>query len=122
VSSSTPIYWRDEFHQTPPNPQVSGQAGKSLGGHSIPEKDIRRRYDRALANLPEAIKIAHQVAVYDNSSISHIKLIEISNGNIVFNALLETNPAHCQIADAVGSALDIAPYMVFKVARPTSRS
>jgi predicted ABC-type ATPase len=23
-----------------------------MGGHSIPEKDIRRRYDRALANLP----------------------------------------------------------------------
>jgi predicted ABC-type ATPase len=93
-----------------------------MGGHSIPEKDIRRRYDRALANLPEAIKIAHHVAVYDNSSISHIKLIEISNGNIVFNALVETNPAHCQIADAVGSALNIAPDMVFKVARPTSRS
>jgi predicted ABC-type ATPase len=34
-----------------------------MGGHSIPEKDIRRRYGRALANLPEAIKIAHQAAV-----------------------------------------------------------
>jgi predicted ABC-type ATPase len=93
-----------------------------MGGHSIPERDIRRRYDRALANLHEAIKIAHQAAVYDNSSVSHIKLIEISNGNIVFNALIETNPTHCQIADAVGSALDIAPDMVFKIARPRSRS
>jgi predicted ABC-type ATPase len=60
-----------------------------MGGHSIPERDIRRRYDRALANLPEAIKAAHQTAVYDNSSTSHVKLIEISDGHVVFNALDE---------------------------------
>jgi predicted ABC-type ATPase len=89
-----------------------------MGGHSIPERDIRRRYDRALANLPEAIKAAHQTAVYDNSSMSHVKLIEISDGYVVFNALDETNGTHCQIADAVGSALDIAPHMVFKTEKP----
>jgi predicted ABC-type ATPase len=89
-----------------------------MGGHSIPERDIRRRYDRAFANLPEAIKAAHQTAVYDNSSTSHVKLIEISDGQIVFNALDEADGAHCQIADAVGSALDIALHMVFKTAKP----
>ena len=89
-----------------------------MGGHSIPERDIRRRYDRAIANLPEAIKAAHQTAVYDNSSTSHVKLIEISDGHVVFNALDETNGTHCQIADAVGSALDIAPHMVFKTEKP----
>ena len=89
-----------------------------MGGHSIPERDIRRRYDRALANLPEAIKLAHQTAVYDNSSVSHIKLIEISDGSIVFNALDQMNGVHCQVADAVVIALDIALDMVFKTAKP----
>jgi predicted ABC-type ATPase len=90
----------------------------AYGWAPITDRDIRRRYDRALANLPEAIKAAHQTAVYDNSSTSHVKLIEISDGHIVFNALDETNGAHCQIADAVGSASDIALHMVFKTAKP----
>lgn len=80
-----------------------------MGGHSIPEHDIRRRYDRALANLPEAIRIAHQTVVYDNSSTSHVKLIEISGGNIVFNGLNETNLTHREISSAVGNALNVAP-------------
>jgi predicted ABC-type ATPase len=88
-----------------------------MGGHSIPEKDIRRRYDRALANLPEAIKFAHQTAIYDNSSVSHVKLIEISDGRIAFNGLDESNPTHCAIAGAVGSGLDIAPDAVFRSQR-----
>jgi predicted ABC-type ATPase len=89
-----------------------------MGGHSIPEKDIRRRYGRALANLPEAIKIAHQAAVYDNSSVSHVKLIEISGGNVAFNGLDEANLTHCQIAEAVGIALGIVSDAVFNAAKP----
>lgn len=88
-----------------------------MGGHFIPENDIRRRYGRALANLPGAIKIAHQTAIYDNSSVSHVRLIEISDGRIAFNALDETNLTHREIAEAVGSALDIASGAVFKAAR-----
>jgi hypothetical protein len=98
--------------------RLTALTGSCFIGRSLPERDIRRRYDRALANLPEAIKSAHQTAVYDNSSISHVKLIEISDGRIVFNALDETNGAHCQIADAVGSAMDIALQMIFKTANP----
>jgi predicted ABC-type ATPase len=90
-----------------------------MGGHSIPEKDIRRRYGRALANLPEAIKFAHQTAIYDNSAVSHVRLIEISDGRIVFNDLDESNPTHGEIAGAVGGGLDITPHTVFRAARPT---
>jgi predicted ABC-type ATPase len=89
-----------------------------MGGHSIPEKDIRRRYGRALANLPEAIKFAHQTAIYDNSEVSHVRLIEISDGHIVFNELDQSNATHCEIAEAVGSALDITPHSVFGAAKP----
>jgi predicted ABC-type ATPase len=80
-----------------------------MGGHSIPEQDIRRRYDRALANLPEAIRLAHQTVIYDNSSTSHVKLIEISGGNIVFNSLDEISSVHREISSAVGDALNVAP-------------
>jgi predicted ABC-type ATPase len=89
-----------------------------MGGHSIPERDIRRRYNRALANLPEAIGIAHQTAVYDNSSVSHMKLIEISNGNIVFNDLDAKNVTHREVSGAIGSALGLTPDVVFETARP----
>jgi predicted ABC-type ATPase len=89
-----------------------------MGGHSIPERDIRRRYNRALANLREAIGIAHQTAVYDNSSVSHMKLIEISNGNIVFNDLDAKNVTHREVSGAIGSALGLTPDVVFETARP----
>jgi predicted ABC-type ATPase len=88
-----------------------------MGGHSIPEKDIRRRYGRALANLSEAIKFAHQTAIYDNSSVSHVKLIEISDGRIAFNALDESNRTHCEIVDAVGRGLDVLPDVVFRTTK-----
>jgi predicted ABC-type ATPase len=84
-----------------------------MGGHSIPENDIRRRYGRALANLSEAIRIAHQTAVYDNSSVSLVKLIEISDRNIVFNSLDKTNLTHREIAQAIGCALGVALDAVF---------
>lgn len=85
-----------------------------MGGHSIPERDIRRRYSRALANLPEAIRMAHQTAIYDNSSFSHVKLIEISSGKIVSSSLDETDLTHREISIAVGSALSLMPDAAFK--------
>jgi predicted ABC-type ATPase len=37
------------------------------GGHSVPEEKIRERYRRALALLPELVKVCNFLAVYDNS-------------------------------------------------------
>jgi predicted ABC-type ATPase len=39
-----------------------------LGGHDVPREDILRRYDRGLANLNKAAKIADQLILYDNST------------------------------------------------------
>lgn len=39
----------------------------TAGGHDIPEKDIRRRYQRSLANLEAAIACADHVRLIDNS-------------------------------------------------------
>jgi predicted ABC-type ATPase len=38
------------------------------GGHDVPERDVRRRFVRSLAALPEAIALADRVFLYDNSS------------------------------------------------------
>lgn len=39
------------------------------GGHDVPSDRIRKRYDRCLANLPEAINTASYSLIFDNSEI-----------------------------------------------------
>ncbi len=39
----------------------------ALGGHDVPEADVRRRFARSHANLPAAIARAHDVLLYDNT-------------------------------------------------------
>lgn len=47
------------------------------GGHNVPEEDIRRRYERSLANLPIALKLTDNAILFDNSTnLGHqLKLI-----------------------------------------------
>ena len=40
----------------------------ALGGHDIPEVDVRRRFGRSRANLPAAIARADDVYLYDNAN------------------------------------------------------
>jgi predicted ABC-type ATPase len=89
------------------------------GGHSIPEKTIRRRYAGAFEKLPRAIALAHQIIIYDNSSQANLEtLIQIRDGSIVFNALEEASLLHCRIAERISRALNIGTDIVFKTARP----
>ncbi len=39
----------------------------ALGGHDVPEADVRRRFARSHANLPVAIARADEVVLYDNT-------------------------------------------------------
>ena len=39
----------------------------ALGGHDVPEADVRRRFGRSLANLPAAIARADEAYLYDNN-------------------------------------------------------
>ena len=39
----------------------------ALGGHDIPEADVRRRFARSHANLPVAMELADLTVLYDNS-------------------------------------------------------
>ena len=39
------------------------------GGHHVPENDVRRRYQRSLANLPAALALVEDALLLDNSTI-----------------------------------------------------
>jgi predicted ABC-type ATPase len=62
-------------------------------GHNVPIEDIRRRYDRSLNNLPKAIAIADNIALYDNSGREHLLLATISSG--VVSPHIEQYPDWC---------------------------
>ena len=89
----------------------------SRGGHSIPDQVIRRRYRRALQNLPKAIRLAHETAIYDNSLAHPVKLAELSEGALDHH-LDVSRPAHREIATALAQALGVSIEAIFKVKSP----
>lgn len=50
-----------------------------LGGHDIPEEDIRRRYETSQNNLPEAMRRSDKVFLLDNSNRYDVQL-EVEKG------------------------------------------
>ena len=56
------------------------------GGHGIPERDIRRRYDRSLTNAPVVLTLADQASVLDNSFHQTMTVAEIESGIISWRA------------------------------------
>jgi predicted ABC-type ATPase len=68
------------------NPTTNIQRVRSrvkLGGHDVPVADILRRYDRSLANLAKAAKIADRLTLYDNSTDAGHQLIATVEGDKV---------------------------------------
>ncbi len=59
----------------------------AAGGHNVQEEDIRRRYERSLANLPMALQLADNTSIYDNSTAAgYQKIVTIENGRITQKA------------------------------------
>lgn len=56
------------------------------GGHAIDPDTVLRRVGRSLDNLPRALVIADQAIVFDNSGVSHRRLLEAADGRINFLA------------------------------------
>lgn len=54
-----------------------------VGGHNVPEADVRRRYKRSFENLPVAIRRADHTILFDNSTEEGYRLVAIlgSSGN-----------------------------------------
>jgi len=47
----------------------------ALGGHAVPDADIRRRYTRSLANLPSIISQVDATRLFDNSGVGTATLV-----------------------------------------------
>ncbi len=47
----------------------------ALGGHDVPEEDVRRRFARSLENLPAAVARSDETRIYDNASELHSKVV-----------------------------------------------
>jgi predicted ABC-type ATPase len=46
-----------------------------LGGHDVPEEDIRRRYERSVANLAIAVSRSDYALIFDNSTSCGFQLV-----------------------------------------------
>jgi predicted ABC-type ATPase len=58
----------------------------SQGGHDIPDSDIRRRYWRSLMRAPEALRLADEAVVLDNSGTHPVRMLLLANGRVVWRA------------------------------------
>ncbi len=56
------------------------------GGQDVPNEDIRRRYARSLANAPEALRLADEAVIFDNSGVDHQRMLEVRQGRITWRA------------------------------------
>jgi predicted ABC-type ATPase len=45
------------------------------GGHSVPERDVRRRYTRSIQNLTIAVRVADFAIIFDNSTRQGYRVI-----------------------------------------------
>ena len=60
------------------------------GGHDVPQDRILARYARSIANLPQALSVAHEGAVFDNSSTSEpMRLLAKWSDGILQQQMLE---------------------------------
>jgi predicted ABC-type ATPase len=74
---------------TPEHSMLRVRTRVSRGGHDVEDQDIHRRYQRSLANLPEAIQIADRTIIYDNSEEERRRMLELEGGSIIWRALDE---------------------------------
>jgi predicted ABC-type ATPase len=55
-------------------------------GHDVSDEDVRRRYLRSLANVPEAVSIGDRAILYDNSGDEYRRMLEVRQGVAVWIA------------------------------------
>lgn len=65
--------------------RVRDRAAK--GGHYIRDADVRRRYERGLANAPAAIQSVDLAKLYDNSGDGHRLVLVAQNGTVVWRTV-----------------------------------
>jgi predicted ABC-type ATPase len=58
----------------------------SQGGHDVADVDIRRRYIRSLRRAPEALRLADEAVVLDNSGLHPVRALLLRDGRTVWRA------------------------------------
>jgi len=58
----------------------------ALGGHFIPDADVRRRYARSIANAAQALRTVDKARFYDNSGDSPRLVLTAMAGKVVWQA------------------------------------
>lgn len=54
----------------------------ALGGHDVPDADVRRRYTRSLTNAGHVLQLVHQGLVFDNSGAEPRPVFEMRSGRV----------------------------------------
>lgn len=78
------------------------------GGHDIPEGDIRRRHRGSLAKLSEALKIADEVVLVDNSGLEPHEVFVITSGEVQSFDIDDTQELHHLFSTKVCEAYGLA--------------
>lgn len=77
------------------------QSRVAQGGHDIPPRTVLRRYQRSLARLADALRLADQVIIYDNTEPELVTLVRYQNGIVTHSALDVNIDLHQKIANAL---------------------
>jgi len=80
------------------------------GGHDIPEEDIRRRHKGSFLKLSEALKIADEVVLVDNSGLEPHEVFAISAGEILSHDIDDSQELHRLFSAKVCEAYGLLRY------------
>lgn len=80
------------------------------GGHDIPETDIRRRHKGSLDKLTEALRIADEVILMDNSGLRPREVFEIRSGVVQSFDIDDRQELHRLFAAKVCEAYGLVRY------------
>ncbi len=56
------------------------------GGHNVADSDVRRRYRRSLLHAPEAMQLADEAVVLDNSGAEPERMLLLKGGEVIWCA------------------------------------
>ncbi|TAX63346.1 hypothetical protein ELI00_37530 [Rhizobium ruizarguesonis] len=79
----------------------------ALGGHDIPEDSIRRRYKGSLGHLPQALALADEAVLVDNSEIQPRIVVQLGGGYVVGLGMIEGNPLHRLLIETVQQSISL---------------
>ncbi|ARQ60505.1 MULTISPECIES: zeta toxin family protein [Rhizobium] len=80
------------------------------GGHDIPEENIRRRHKGSFENLTEALRIADEVLLIDNSGLEPHEVFAISSGVVQSFNIDDSQELHALMSAKVCEAYGLVRY------------